>query len=54
MFHMQLLQQLYNEIVQAKYHVGSVAWWISLCWCIDPMVGATSLYDVTLHWRVMS
>ena len=27
---------------------------ISHCWCIDPMVGATSLYDVTLHWRVTS
>ena len=25
---------------------------ISHCGCIDPMVGATSLYDVMLHWKV--
>ena len=28
---------------------------ISHCGCIiDPMVGATSLYDVTVHWRITS
>ena len=27
---------------------------ISHCWCIDRMVGATALHNVTLHWRVTS
>ena len=48
------------HLISSPSQVSNVARWIgeksriSHWGCIDRMVGATTLYDVTLHWKVTS